>query len=206
MRSQWCRAEHRDQGAFMAKHSRALAILSVMALLISTVGCGDKTASAAKNSASVAEVRDDNLVTVEHSERFPLVEVETREVADELHLTGVVAPDVNRTVPVLSLVGGRAVQVFVRLGDDVKKDQILLRISSPDLAQVFSDYQKFQADEILAHKQLDRARMLFDKGAIAAKDLEAAEDADDKAKVDLRTAGDRVRILGGQVNNPSPLL
>lgn len=190
----------------MTRFSKAFAVLGATALVSSSLGCGDRTASAARNSASVAEVRDENIVSVEHPEQFPLVEVATREVADELHMTGVVTPDVNRTVPVLSLGGGRAVQTFVRLGDDVKKGQVLLRISSPDLGQAFSDYQKFQADEVMARKQLDRSRMLFDKGAIAAKDLEAAQDADDKAKVDLRTAGDRVRILGGNVDSPSPLL
>jgi membrane fusion protein, heavy metal efflux system len=191
---------------FMARHSKGFVLLAGMAWVSATMGCGDKTASPARNSASVADVRDHNVVSVEHPERFLLAEVETREVADELHMTGVVAPDVSRTVGVLSLGGGRAVQAFVRLGDDVKKGQVLLRINSPDLAQAFSDYQKFQADQILTHKQRERARVLFEKGAIAAKDLEAAEDADDKAKVDLRTAADRVRILGGEMNNPSPLL
>ena len=49
-----------------------------------------------------------------------------------------------------------------------------------------SDYQKAKADEVLSHKALDRAQMLYDHGAIAAKDLEAAQDAEDKAKVDVR--------------------
>lgn len=190
----------------MTKFFKALAVLGGTALISSSLGCGDKTASAARSSATQAEVRDENVVSVEHPEQFPLVEVATQEIADELHMTGVVTPDVNRTVPVLSLGGGRAVQTFVRLGDDVKKGEVLLRISSPDLAQAFSDYQKSQADEIMARKQLDRSLMLFERGAIAAKDLESAQDADDKAKVDLRTAGDRVRILGGNVDTPSPLL
>lgn len=169
-------------------------------------GCGDRTASAAKAPGSATEVHDENVIAVDHPEQFPLVEVETREIADEMHMNGVVAPDVNRTVPVLSLGAGRATEVFVRLGDDVKKGQVLLRISSPDLSQAFSDYQKFQADEVLARKQVERARMLYDKGAIAAKDMEAAQDADDKAKVDLRTATERIRILGGEPGNPSTLL
>jgi cobalt-zinc-cadmium efflux system membrane fusion protein len=177
-----------------------------IALLSLAAGCGDKTASAAKESGSPAEVREDNVVSVEHPEQFPLVEVETRQVADELHMNGVVAPDVNRTVPVLSLGAGRTAAVLVRLGDDVRKGQVLLRINSPDLTLAFSDYQKFQADEVLARKQLERARGLFDKGAIAAKDLEAAQDAEDKAKVDLRAAGDRLRILGGDPATPSTLL
>jgi len=176
-------------------------------LLSLSVGCSDRDSGAkAETNAAVVETGDPNLITVAHPERFPAVEVESRKVADEFHMNGVVTPDVNRTVPVLSLGGGRAVEVFVRLGDDVKKGQVLLRISSPDLGQAFSDYQKFKADELLASKQLERSQMLYAKGAIAAKDLEVAQDAADKSKVDLKTAGDRVRILGGDPSHPSPLL
>lgn len=189
----------------MTNNFNLLSMLGALALLGASLGCGDRAASADKRPG-VAETREENVVSVGHPEQFPLIEVETREIADELHLTGVVTPDVNRTVPVLSLGGGRAVQVFVRLGDDVRKGQLLLRISSPDLAQAYSDYQKFQADDVLARKQLDRSHMLFDRGAIAAKDMEAAQDASDKAKVDLATAAQRVRILGGEPDHPSPWL
>jgi len=179
-----------------------------MAVMSLNVGCADRADSTARanSTTAVTETGDPDLITVDHPEQFPVVEVESRRIADELRMTGVVTPDVNRTVPVLSLGGGRAVQVFVRLGDDVKKGQVLLRISSPDLGQAFSDYQKFKADEVLAAKQLDRSQMLYAKGAIAAKDLESAQDAEDKAKVDLRTAADRIRILGGNLESASPLL
>lgn len=190
----------------MLQKSKFWLLTGAIALMALGAGCGNRTASAAKNSSDVAEVRDDNVVSVDHPEQFPLVEVETRPVADEMHMNGVVAPDVNRTVPVLSLGAGRAVEVLVRLGDDVKKGQVLLRISSPDLTQAFSDYQKFQADEILARKQFERAHGLFEKGAIAAKDMEAAQDAEDKAKVDLQSAATKVKILGGDPATPSTLL
>jgi cobalt-zinc-cadmium efflux system membrane fusion protein len=139
-------------------------------------------------------------------ERFAVTEAGSRRVFDELHVNGVVTPDVNRTVPVLSLSGGRAVDIRARLGDDVRKGQVLVRISSPDLSSAFSDLQKFQADELLAHKQLQRSQLLYEKGAIAQRDLEVAEDAEHKAKVDLATAEQRVRILGADPKDPSPIL
>jgi membrane fusion protein, heavy metal efflux system len=149
---------------------------------------------------------DPNVFTLPHPEQFPLVAVELRKVTDELHVNGVIAPDVNRSVPVVSLGGGRVVEIKAKLGDSVRRGQTLLLIDSPDLSQAFSDYQKFKADEQLTGKQLARAQLLYDKGAIALADLETAQDADTKAKVDMQAAAQHVRVLGGNINNPSPLL
>jgi cobalt-zinc-cadmium efflux system membrane fusion protein len=154
----------------------------------------------------IATAPDPSLVEVDHPEQFPLVTVEEQRSVDELRVNGTVAPDVNRSVPVLSLSGGRVVDIRVKLGDEVKKGEVLLLINSPDAATAFSDYQKFQADELLARRQLERSRLLFSKGAIAQKDLENAEDAEQKAKVDVATAAERIRALGADVNHPSPIL
>ncbi len=154
----------------------------------------------------VEEVQGQNLIELEHPEQFSLATVEQRRAFADLKVNGVVAPDVSRTVPVLSLTGGRAVDIRARLGDDVMKGQVLLRINSPDVALAFSDYEKFRADELLARRQLERSQLLFAKGAIAKKDLETAEDAEQKAKVDLETAAERIRILGADLNHPSPIV
>jgi cobalt-zinc-cadmium efflux system membrane fusion protein len=180
----------------------AICLLAVFGLMS---GCGERRNSTAR-ADSGADATDPSLVTVDHPEQFSVVEVEERELADEIHMDGTVAPDVNHTVPVIALGGGRAAEVFVRLGDDVKKGQVLLRVNSPDLVQAFSDHEKFRAEEVFALKQLERAQLLLDKGAIAAKDLEVAQDAADKAKVDLKAATDRVRILGGDPAHPSPTM
>ena len=180
-------------------------VLIALMLVASFSGCAkskiDPTATSKVETNS-----DPNVFTLPHPEQFPVVEVDLRKVTDELHVNGVIAPDVNREVPVVSLGGGRVVEIKAKLGDSVKKGQTLLLINSPDLSQAFSDYQKFKADEQLADKQLARAQLLYDKGAIALADLETAEDADAKAKVDAQTAAQHVKVLGGNINNPSPLL
>jgi cobalt-zinc-cadmium efflux system membrane fusion protein len=144
---------------------------------------------------------------MEHAERFSIVEVESRKTVDEINVTGVVTPDVNRSVAILSLSGGRVVDIKARLGDDVKKGQLLLRIHSPDLAAAFSDYQKAKADELLASKQLERSETLYERGTtIAKKDLEAAQNAEDKAQVDVKTARDHIYVLGGDPDHVSPIV
>jgi cobalt-zinc-cadmium efflux system membrane fusion protein len=184
---------------------RLLSVLVCLTLAAGLGGCARSKPDPSTDTRLEAH-SDPNVFTLPHPEQFPLAEVELRKVTDELHVNGVIAPDVNRSVPVVSLSGGRVVEIKAKLGDSVRKGQTLLLIDSPDLSQAFSDYQKFKADEQLTAKQLARAQLLYDKGAIALADLETAQDADTKAKVDMQAAAQHIKILGGNINNPSPLL
>ena len=188
---------------------RALAYagrLFPLLLAVAFFSACSKTTAEPSAGAVIETNTDPNVFTMQNPGQFPLTTVEVRKVSDEIHVNGVIAPDVNRSVPVVSLGGGRVVEIKAKLGDYVQKGQILLLIDSPDLSQAFSDYQKFKADAQLADKQLARAKLLYDKGAIAMADLENAEDAHTKAIADLNAAIQHVRVLGGDMNNPSPLL
>jgi cobalt-zinc-cadmium efflux system membrane fusion protein len=173
-------------------------------------GCNRQTSADAgatgTGDVKVEEIHGDGAVQVDHPEQFLLATVEQRPVVDELHVTGAVTPDVNRAVPVLSLAGGRAVDIRAKLGDEVAKGQVLLVINSPDVTQAFADCQKFQADEAFAEQQLARAQDLYDKGAMARQDLEAAKNTAQKAQVDVHTAQQHIAVLGGDLSNPSPLV
>jgi cobalt-zinc-cadmium efflux system membrane fusion protein len=174
-----------------------------MASVMAGLGCSKETPAA----ASKAPVTDDpDVFSTEHPEMFKTAKAETRALATELTANGTVTPDVTRTIHVTSLGGGRVVDLKVKLGDSVKKGQTLLVISSPDLSAATSDYQKAVADEVLSRKGLERAQMLYDHGAIAAKDLETAQDLEDKAKVDVSAAEQHVRVLGADPAHPSPLI
>src|ERR1700728_1428306 len=175
----------------------------LMSALVAGLGCSKETPA----SASKAPVTDDpDVFSLEHPEIFKTMKAETRALSTELTANGTVTPDVTRTIHVTSLGGGRVVDLKVKLGDSVKKGQTLLMISSPDLSAAMSEYQKAVADEVLSRKALERSQMLYDRGAIAAKDLETAQDLEDKAKVDVGTTEQHVRVLGADPAHPSPLI
>jgi cobalt-zinc-cadmium efflux system membrane fusion protein len=184
------------------------AIMVIPILLLT--GChrlvGRDAAEPAPGVVRVEEIHGDGLVQVDQPDQFLLSTVERRPTVDQLQVTGVVTPDVSRAVPVLSLAGGRAVDIRVKLGDQVAKDQVLLVINSPDVAQAFADYERFQADEILSGQQLARAQDLFAHGAMAKQELEASENAARKAQADLRAARQHIAILGADLDKPSPLV
>jgi cobalt-zinc-cadmium efflux system membrane fusion protein len=181
------------------------AFLSACAGLL--VACGEKAASSgAPPPAKIEPETDVSLLQVEQPEQFPIVKVTESLQAPSLTVTGVVSPDVSRTVPVISLASGRVVEVRARLGDTVQKGQVLLRVQSPDIAAAFADYRKATADEVLVRKQFDRAQILYDKGAISLNDFQIAEDAESKAKVDLETAQEHLHVLGVEKDHPSAVV
>jgi len=192
----------------MKNHSHATTALILVACCAPWLSssCSRGSSSDHAPPATVEKAPDPAIVEASDPEQFSLTTVEQRPIYDELKVNGVVTPDVNRSVPVLSLAGGRVVDIRAKLGDDVTKGQVLLRINSPDVSQAFADYQKAQADEVLARRQQERSETLLAKGAIAQRDLEAAEDAEQKAKVDWATAAERLRVLGAEVSHPSPIV
>lgn len=160
-----------------------------------------------KAAPTRAEVTvDPNLYTVDHPELFKLTAVETRDLQSVLNANGSVTPDVSNTIHVTSQGSGRVVELKVRLGDYVRKGQVLLSIHSADLAGAFSDYQKAGADERLARRGIERAQLLYSHGALAEKDLQQAEDTEEKAKADLQNAEQHLRVLGGDPARPSSLI
>ena len=142
------------------------------------------------------QVGDRNLFQVEHPERFQLTEATAHVGTSELKVTGIVAPDISKNVPVISLAAGRIVEVNARLGDTVKKGQVLLKVQSADISGAFSDYRKAVADEQLARTQEERSKQLYDHGAISQNDLQVAEDTEAKAKVDVETTAEKLKVLG----------
>jgi cobalt-zinc-cadmium efflux system membrane fusion protein len=178
-------------------------------VLLATTGCGG-TASANTDGGElrvrVREVSDTSAFSVPRADRFALVQVSERAVTDRLSGTCTVAPDVNRSIPVNALSSGRVVAVHATLGDHVRKGDPLVTLRSPDLSVAIADHLKAASDASLARRQLERARLMFEHGSIARKDLEIAEDADDKARVDLQTTEEHVRLLGGELDQATPVL
>jgi membrane fusion protein, heavy metal efflux system len=184
----------------------------VAVLLPAVLSCsGSKAkideAAAAPPPVQVVEQHPDlNVLKVDQPERFKLVAATAREQKPEVHATGTVTPDVERSVPVISLAAGRVVAIYAKLGDDVRKGQLLLKVQSNDVINAFQTYEQAKADEHLTATQLERAKLLYDKGAISLNDLQVAQDADEKAKVAVKASGQQIHTLGADVNREDPIV
>ncbi|MDQ2775663.1 MAG: efflux RND transporter periplasmic adaptor subunit [Acidobacteriota bacterium] len=193
----------------MRRNTQLLAVL-ILEIIIFVAGCARKGksdfAAEAPPQAQISQQPDLNVVKIDRPERFTLVTTGSRQDLPELNATGVVSPDIERSIPVISLASGRVVEIDAKLGDDVKKGQLLLKILSNDISNAFQAYNQAKADEALSHKQLERAQLLYSHGAISLNDLQVAEDTEEKARVAMNSAAQQLRTLGGDINHESPIV
>jgi len=165
------------------------------------------------------DINADNF-KVDHPERFPLATAAEYMAAPELNVTGVVSPDVSRQVPVPSLASGRVLEIDARLGDQVKRGQLLFKVRSSDIASALSDYRKAikneeqaVANERLTKIQLERAQVLYEKGATPKSALEIATNVEEANKtalenawVDVATTRERLGVLGTDSDNSTGIV
>jgi cobalt-zinc-cadmium efflux system membrane fusion protein len=172
-------------------------------------GCHDKAADPSSEAPPAAVVRPDadpNLVHVDHPEQFTLATAGAYETTSTLQVTGTVTPDISRTIPVISIASGRVVDIHARIGDYVKKGQLLMDVQSTDVSGAFAAYLKAVNDERLAKVQLDRAKLLFGKGAVPQSQVEITQDAEDDAVAALSQAEDQLQVLGVDKDHPSAVV
>jgi cobalt-zinc-cadmium efflux system membrane fusion protein len=173
------------------------------------VGCNSGKADQQKEAPPPATVVPDmnaNDFKVDHPDLFPLATAVDYKSAPALNVTGVVQPDIARAVPVISLAAGRVVEVKARLGDVVKKGQLLMKVQSNDVSGAYQTYRKAVNDELLARLQLQRQTTLYDKGAVAKSVVEQVEDAEKNAQADLDAATEQLRLLGIDKDHPSGIV
>jgi cobalt-zinc-cadmium efflux system membrane fusion protein len=184
-----------------------------LAMSVALSGCGTQAKGedndTGPHKATVEpDVNADNF-KVDHPERFPVVTAESRMATPELPVNGVVSSDVTRQVPVPSLVSGRVLEIHAKVGDEVKKGQLLFKVRSSDIAGALSDYKIAIRNEELAvqneklsNVQLERSKLLFDKGAtpksaleIAVNTEEANKTALENARVAVATTSEKLHLL-----------
>ena len=197
----------------MKRYLVAVAFVGLsIAWLLTLAGCGnvhaqgDIAADGAPPPPNVVPVGDPGLFSVDRPDQFPLAAAKGVPTASELVVTGTVTPDVSRNVPVVSLASGRVMSIHARLGDTVKKGQLLMTVRSDDVSGGYANYRMAVADEILARNQYERARDLYEHGAIALNDLQVAQDTEDKAKVAMDTAAEHLRLLGNDPDKPATMV
>ncbi len=181
--------------------SRLLA--AVFLGLLALTGCEGAGSNASVNPKTSVNAE---LFTIppEQMSHVQVLKVQPTTLTRSLRLTGAVAYNGFRTIPVISQVSGPVNRIVVVPGEHVHEGQPLLFVSSPDYSQLRTNYLKAKDAYALAEKAYARAKDLYDHKAIAEQTLEQAQSAETQAGGDLVAAMAALKVLG--ITDPDALV
>ena len=122
--------------------------------------------------------------------------VEERVFPIENNAVGSIDFNEDMTLQVFASYQGRIIDLFAKIGDEVKKGQTLFTIDSPDLVQAASTLITTAGVLELTTRTLTRLRDLAKTKAVPQKDLEQAISDQQAAEGAYKAARDAVRIFG----------
>lgn len=175
-------------------------VLTCAALCVDSFGDGAHAATAVAAAPAPMVVRQGNRLTIPAGsplrDRLLVATVGAEASPHEVSLPATVEANPANTVNILPPLTGKLIELKVRLGDTVKRGQVLATITSPDLAQAVADAQKARDALDLAQRALVRARGVNETGSNATKDVEAAQSSVAQQAAELRRSETRLRSLG----------
>lgn len=109
---------------------------------------------------------------------------------------GKIMANENRLAHLSARVPGRIVGVYANLGARVKEEDRLLLLDSPAVGEAQLEYRKAKTTLRVAEKAAERAKALFDRGAIGAAEYQRREADYENARSDLEEAEEKLHLLG----------
>ncbi len=145
--------------------------------------------------------RDGNAIVVSASFRAE-AGLETKVVSAEplvplMHAVGTVAFDPTHVAAVGTRAAGVVAKVLHVEGDLVQKGDLLAEIESPGLAEAHADLGVAMSKKRAAMLEFERARGLFEKQLMTARQFEHARSAVEQQNALVTAANERIEALGG---------
>ncbi len=180
-----------------------IALAAVSAIMLMFAGCEGPSPNAATNTKTSNSAE---LFTIppEQMSHVQVLKVQPTTLTRVLRLTGAVAYNGFRTIPVITPVSGPVSRVVVVPGQHVHQGEPMLYVASPDYSQLRTNYLKAKEAYALAQKAYTRAKDLYEHKAIAEQNLEQAQTAEMLASGDLAAAQAALKVLG--ITDPDSLV
>jgi cobalt-zinc-cadmium efflux system membrane fusion protein len=166
------------------------------ALGLSQLACGGSKQAESK-AASDANVQP-GLFTVPKDQlaHLKITKVAKTSWGVSVHTTGTVDWDQDHTTQAITQVSGPITRILVDVGTPVQKDQPLLYVSSPDVANAVAAYRKARNREQFNKRIVDRMKEMLDHGVVAVKDYESSVADFNDAATDVQNSLQPLRIFG----------
>ena len=137
-------------------------------------------------------------LTPEQRKRFGIVvqSAGSGSLQNNVTLPGEIVFNEDRVVHLVPRVSGIAREVYRSVGDHVKTNEILAVIDSRELADAKSEYMAAKARSMLAEKTFTREKALRKEQVSAEQDFLSAEQTLAEARIELRSAEQKLHALG----------
>jgi membrane fusion protein, heavy metal efflux system len=174
-----------------------------IALALTLAGCGGSPPQGAAGSPQAAPAFGSATpaaayftVPAQQLSHLQMVTVAKTTWMTILHTTGTVDWDNDHTTQAITQVSGPITRILVDTGAHVKKGDVLLYVSSPDISNAVSAYRKAKNRSDLAQHSLDRNKDLLEHKAISQREFESAQADYNDAATDVQTSLQALRIFG----------
>ena len=122
--------------------------------------------------------------------------VNYQDISETLLIPGRLETQNRRLAKIGSPIIGRVSDLYVSLGDVVKKGQVLARVNSIELTQTQLTLIKSSQLIGLKTKAVERAKLLFEADVISKAEMLRVENELDAVKADYRASRDQLIVLG----------
>jgi cobalt-zinc-cadmium efflux system membrane fusion protein len=192
--------------------NRILFLLTAVALAGTLAACGKKDDAEPAKAASSAAAGDKGDAKKEEGKEGGELKLSAEEVqragvkvetlaslafADSITVTATIRPNQDRIARVAPRVEGRIISVSANLGDAVKAGQPLAVLDSLAIGEAQSALQQALSSQRVAQSDFKRAESLSAEEIIPQREFIRAKSELEKASAGLRSAQDRLRLLGG---------
>ena len=156
------------------------------------IACSKSEDTSQKKKLDPLEVE----ITPEIQKQIKTDVVNYQDISDTLLIPGRLETQNRRLAKIGSPITGRVSDLYVSLGDVVKKGQILARVNSIELTQTQLTLIKSSQLIGLKTKAVERAKLLFEADVISKAEMLRVENELDAVKADYRASRDQLIVLG----------
>ena len=136
------------------------------------------------------------IITPEIEKQTKTEVVKNQDIGETLMIPGRLETQNRKLAKIGSPITGRVSDLYVSLGDVVKKGQVLAKINSIELTQTQLTLIKSTQLIGLKTKAVERAKLLFEADVISKAEMLRIENELDAVKADYRASRDQLIVLG----------
>lgn len=173
----------------------------LIAILILNVfyGCGKNSKEETKITEEKKEAEKKEIVLKKESIEDTGIEIETAEtetMQGNIKIPAKIITDQDFEAKVGSLVQGRVYKVYAKIGDFVKKGQVLMYIEGMEIGEIKSKYLKAKAQLDFAESNYKRQKALIEQNIGSQKSFFEAEAEYNKALAEFKAEDKRIHSVG----------